>query len=183
MKKISILGFFVVAAFSCGNPSEPAATTEAKKEPAPDTTAKAAPVVYPYTAKYSSDWKLGDAGNAKLVLHFYKALEEGRFDDLKNYIADTVRILRYDMKAARVSNAEAINKLKDFRARFKTLNEEFIAFVPLHSNDKGSDWVAVWMTEKVVYPNGKKDSTDYQENWLIKGGKVSYVGGMARYDF
>ena len=185
MKKL--LAFLIAAGFlfSCSNQQAANPPAEEKK-PADSTVAEAKPapkIDYPYVAKYSSDWKLGDPNNSKVILDFYKALESGKTDEMKNYFGDSVQFRLYDTRAGKVSAADAIKKISDFRARFKTLTEEFLAFIPLHSNDRNEDWVSTWMVERAVSLNGKSDSTTYQENWGLQNGKIVSVEGFAQYKF
>ena len=175
------LGFLV----ACNNQQAPAPPVDEKK-PADSTVAETKPapkIDYPFVAKYSSDWKLGDPNNSKLVLDFYKALEDGKFDQLQNYFADSVGFRFYDTRAGKLDRAEAIKRIVAFRAKYKTLKEEFYAFVPLHSNDRNEDWVSTWVKERAVSLNGKSDSTTYQENWILRDGKIAYVEGFAQYKF
>ena len=151
------------------------------EETTPQPEAAAAAVSFPYSAAYSSDWKIGDAGNAKVVLDLYKAIESNNIDEFDKYLADTVTSVSYDNVTARLPKQQIIKNVKSFRSNFDSLSEEFLAFIPLHSNDKNEDWVATWMTEKVTRKDGSKDSTTYQETWRFRDGKIYYRGTFARY--
>lgn len=177
MKKMKFLPVIALLLFSCGNPTE---EKKAEVTPAP-AEAPAATVTFPYNAAYSSDWKMGDAGNAKVVLDIYKAIENNNIDELDKYLADTVTSVSYDNVMSRSPKEKIIKNVKSFRSNFDSVAEEFLAFVPLHSNDKNEDWVATWMTERVKRKDGSKDSTTYQETWRFRDGKIYYRGTFARY--
>lgn len=174
--------FFLMGAvfFSCNTPADKNAST-ADSTAVVETEAVAPVVSFPYAAGYSSDWAIGNPENVKVVLELYKAYEEDRIDDFDKYLADTVSSQSYDAKYVTVSKAEAIKKAKDLRSTLKFVSEEFIAFVPLHSNDKNEDWVGTWMKEKVIRKDGTRDSTLYMETWHIRDKKVNYRLGFAQY--
>ena len=154
--------FIILAAgliVSCSN-TAPESNAISKDSTA---VAEATPIVYPYTAAYSSDFSIGDPKLVKVVLDMYKAVEENRMEDLGQYYADSVYLA------------------KSFRSQFAEFSETPIAFTALHSNDKNEDWVLTWIKERVTYPNGKKDSTTYQENWRFRDGKIYMVDSYAKY--
>lgn len=174
MKKTSI--FLLIAGFlaSC-NSSTPEA-------PVADTVAEAKPVVtYPYTAKYSSDFSMGNPELIKVVLDMYKAVEEGKTENLGQYYADSVIRHNFAQKEMKLTRDEMVKLATDFRAQFKEFSETPVAFTALHSNDRNEDWVITWIKEKVVYHSGKIDSTTYQENWRFKDGKIYMVDSYAKY--
>jgi len=175
MKKTLIL--MAIAGFiaSCNNkPAEPAAEV---KETVPETPA----VVYPYTATYSSDFKIGDPALAKVVLDMYKEVEDNKMDSLGQYYADSVIRHNFAQKVMKLSREDMVKLAKNFRSQFKEFSETPVAFVSLHSNDKNEDWVITWIKEKVTYQNGKMDSTTYQENWRFKEGKIYMVDSYAKF--
>lgn len=53
-------------------------------------------------------------------------------------------------------------------------------WLPLHFNDKYDDWVSVWYTEIDSYKTGKVDSAYYQDDDLLKNGKIVYVDSKIR---
>lgn len=179
MKKNKFLPAIALLLFSCGNPAE---ENKSSEETTPASTETPAPaVIYPTTATYSSDWKIGDPENAKTVLNLYKAIENNNIDEFDKYLADTVMSVSYDAVPYTGSKQDVIKKVKAFRNDFDSLTEEFLAFVPLHSNDKNEEWVATWMTERVKRKDGSRDSTTYQETWRFRNGKIYYRGAFARY--
>ena len=105
---------------------------------------------------YSADWKIGNPKDVVTVLNVYKAIEENRIDDLSNYLADSVRSINYNAVERNMSKADAIKMVKEFRTGFVSVNESFIAYMPLHSVDKNEDWVATWMKEVTTDKKGKK---------------------------
>ena len=182
MKKVLGLLLSTAILWSCNS-----ANKETAAEPAADTTAKTTapplPVDYAYKATYSSDWSIGDPKYTQIVLNFYKKLEADNLDDNPEFIEDSVAFSTYDQRIVKKSRAEFIAKVKEFRKGFKSLKEEFVAFVALHSNDKNEDFVCAWINETGVRLNGKPDATTYQENWRFRNGKIYFIGDYARYGF
>lgn len=176
MKK-TILMLLTAGTLASCNTNAPA-TSEAK-----DTTAVpvAHSIVYPYTAKYSSDFSMGNPELTKVVLDMYKAVEDNKMDELGKYYADSVIRYNFAQKEMKMTREEMVKLAADFRAQFKEFSETPLAFTALHSNDKNEDWVVTWIKEKVVYNNGKVDSTTYQENWRFRDGKIYMVDSYAKY--
>jgi ketosteroid isomerase-like protein len=157
-------------------------STNAPETTAADTTVAAVPaIVMPYTATYSSDFSMGNSELIKVVLDMYKAVEENRMEDLGKYYADSVIRYNFAQKQIMLTRDEMVKLATDFRAQFKEFSETPLAFTALHSNDRNEDWVVTWIKEKVVYNNGKVDSTTYQENWRFRDGKIYMVDSYAKY--
>lgn len=181
MKKSILVPVIALFLFSCDSKKEEPAVATAPEKTVTEEAPTAPKITMPYTASYSSDWKIGNPENTKIVLDLYKAIEDNKIDEFNKYLADTVTIAGYDNVNFTGSKAEAIKRTKKFRNTLSSLSEEFLAFVPLHSNDKNEEWVATWMKEKVVRKDGSKDSTTYMETWRFRDGKIYHKGGFARY--
>ena len=189
MKKVILIASLACAIISCSSPTTPAEEKPVVANAAVnnDSTSatkmeETAPAVnYPFTATYSSDWKIGNPENAAKVLSLYKALEDNNIDEFNKYLADSVISQSYDAIQIKTTKEDVIKKVKAYRNTLKTITEEFIAFVPLHSVDKNEDWVATWMKERVVRKDGTKYSTLYMETWRFRNDKIYYRGGYARY--
>ena len=180
MKKNHFIALLACTILSCNTATKE--DTKVNNDSTPATAEATKPAItLPYTATYSSDWTIGNQENVKTVLDLYKAFEENRIDEFDKYLADTVVSQSYDAKREVFSKADVIKELKEFRNTFQSVSEEFVAFVPLHSNDKNEDWVGTWMKEKVVRKNGTKDSTYYMETWRFKDNKLTSRLGFAQY--
>lgn len=174
----TVLILMATAAFiACNNASEPAAIT------ADSTTATtvAPSISYPYPATYSSDFSIGNPELTKKVLDMYKAMEDNRIDELGKYYADTIIRNNFQQREMVLSRDAMVDLARQFRNQFKEFSETPIAYIALHANDKNEDWVVTWIKEKVVYNNGKVDSTTYQENWRFRDGKIYMVDSYAKY--
>ena len=178
MKRIALL-LAAAACFAACKDSKPAETplVETPKEEAESKPA----VTFPYTATYSSDFSMGDPELTKKVLDMYKALEAGNVDTLAVFYADTVNWRNFAQENVNLPRQVLIKRIKEFRSQFKAISETPIAFTALHSNDKSEDWVITWIKENVTYPNGRKDSTTYQECWRFRDGKVYMHDSYAKY--
>ena len=179
MKKLLLAALSLTLFFSCKESEK----TEPVTETAPIVTEPA--VNYPFQAMVS-DFKLGNPQNTVKVMEMYKILEGGTSIDslLLPYFADTVTSVSFDHREFRGPAAEFIKKVTAFRGQFKTVNEEFLSHVSLHSDEKDLDMVSIWFKERAIRLNGKPDSTLYQENWRFnKDGKIYYRAAFARYGF
>jgi hypothetical protein len=182
MKKLLFVTLSISLLLSCKDAE--------KTEPVADVPAPVNPVAeavnYPYQANLASDLKLGNPKHTVEVMEMYKILEAGQSVDslLLPYFADTVTSVAFNENKFHGPAAEFTKRVSDFRKQFKSLNEEFITFVSLRSDEKDLDLVSVWFKERVVRNNGKSDSTLYQENWRFnKEGKIYYRTAFARYGF
>jgi phosphatidylserine decarboxylase len=162
-----------------------------QETPKTEPVAEATPVVvepevsYPFKAMIS-DFKIGNPQNTVKVMEMYKILEAGTSIDslLLPYFADTVTSVAFDQREFRGPASVFVKKVSAFRGQFKSINEEFMSHVSLHSDEKDLDVVSVWFKERAIRLNGKPDSTLYQENWRFnKEGKIYYRAAFARYGF
>lgn len=141
-----------------------------------DTTqmAKADTISYPYKAGYSSSFDIGKPGTAKTVLAIWKAYETNKLADTKDLWADSV-ILQFENYTFRGIRDSAISGGIADRSQFTSVIDSVDAWLPLHSNDRNTDWVAVWAREFTVDKKGKKDTADIHEIWRLKDGKVNFM--------
>lgn len=177
MKQSILLIFAVGLLASCNNGAETKEVVKTDTVVAPETPK----VTFPYTATYSSDFSMGNPEYTKIVLDMYKALEENRIDDIGQYLADTVHRYNYAQVHYNLPRAAMLSQLKAFRGQFKEFSETPLSFFAVRSNDKQEDWVVTWVKEKVIFNNGKADSTTYQENWRFKDGKIYMHDSYAKF--
>jgi hypothetical protein len=179
MKKLLLAAMSLSLLISCQESTK----TEPVAEAAP---AVVEPVVnYPIKALIS-DFKLGNPQNTVKVMEMYQIMEAGTSIDslLLPYFADTVTSISFDQREFRGPAAEFVKRVSKFRAQFKSVDEDFLSHVSLHSDEKDLDVVSIWFKERAIRLNGKPDSTLYQENWRFnKEGKIYYRAAFARYGF
>ena len=186
MKKILLVCLISASFIACTNQvetKEPVAENPVvKDEP---VAAEEKKIVYPFEASFTSDWKIGNAENAVVILNLYKNLvADAPVDSSIRFFADTLTSISFDDKVFTGSSKDFLKRVRLFREQFKTLNEEVISFVPLYSPSKNVEQVSLWVKEKGVRLNGKVDSTVYQENWRFNSeGKINFRSAYARYSF
>jgi hypothetical protein len=148
---------------------------------APAVAKSAAPAVtMPFTATYSSDFALGSDSNSLAVLKSYKAWEDGNMDALKNTFGDSALFQfpnGYTFKGSNDSLMKMASKQRDSLSKVEL---RFDAWIPVHANDKNTDWVLAWYTEIDTYKNGKVDSSYFQDDNQLKDGKIIYVDSKIR---
>jgi len=167
MKKVLILLFIPVYLWSCSG----AGTTM----PAAKDSSVAPKVTLPYTASYSSTFVPGKDSDVLTVLNSYKDWETGDMAALKTTLADSTEYIfpsGYDLKGSCDSVIKVFTKYRDSLSGVK-LN--LVAWTSNHSVDKGDDWVNVWYTETDTYKTGKVDSTNYEDDNMIKNGKIVWA--------
>ncbi len=161
-----------------------------EKEPetaAADTVAeiKQDAVQYLYPATYPGDWKIGDPKNIVKIQELYKVLlSDSNYESTLPYYADSITNITFDNRRLKVSASDFVERVKQFRKGFKTLDEEFRSYVSLRNDTQNADMVLIWVKEKGVRQNGKVDSSAYQETWRFNDqGKIDYRSIFVRYDF
>jgi len=171
MKK-TILAFLVtIIVISCNQSTPPA---EQKSDSTASESKKADDVKYAYKATYSSDFEIGKAENAKVILDIWKAFEDNKLGDTKSLWADSVT-MQFENYTFHGKADSAIKEGKAERARYTSVVDSVDAVVSLHSKDRNEDWVSVWAREYTVNTKGKKDTADIHEIWQLKNGKASYM--------
>lgn len=181
MKKLMLLLSLPVLIIACG---------EKKAEPAPaETPVAEAPkpqVTYPYEAQLANDWTIGNPERIVQVLNLYKMMEDAKFTDsaVLPLFADSLTSVSFDERVYTGPPAGFLENVRRFRSQFKQINEEFVSYVCLHSESRGTDMVSLWFKERVIRNNGKADSTRYQENWTFnRDGKITHRTAFARFGF
>jgi len=129
----------------------------------------------PYTAMYSSNFRIGNAAYSSMVLNLWKDYDENNFDRHADWFADTMQMISPNgtITRGKVDNMAAIKK---YRGGFTSATSTLDAWIPLKSVDKNEDWVALWGTEVDTYPDGHTEAVDIHEIWRInKDGKIDMI--------
>jgi hypothetical protein len=160
--KPSLLFILICAAlFSC--------KTKAPDSKGPvDTDAK---LNYPFTPKYSINWKPGDEKNALIVLNCLKKYVDGDVKGAAENFADSVTFVGDDFyfKGKRDS---LITILSQIRGEMTNVSKTFDSWMTTYYPDKKDTWVTLWYVEKWTDKKGKKDSLYYTDDVLLKNGKI-----------
>ena len=168
MKRLSIVLVAASVLIACNNnkkTDETSGKMDEKKE--------SAVITYPYKADYSSDFSMGDANHAKIVLDLYKMWEDGRVDDFKSVLADSVSIDFPDGNKFKDNTADSmINFAKQFRKALSSVKLTFDGLMPVHANYAKEDYVFVWYREYETDMKGKVDSTRGHAFFQIKNNKI-----------
>jgi hypothetical protein len=174
MKKV--LGLFLIPLVfvACTGSS-----TNTPSTPGADS-AVAAAVTLPYTATYSSSFVPGKASDVATVLNNYKAWETGDMKAMKETYGDSVTLIfpngfTYNNKLDSMMIMAA-----KYRDSLSKVDLTFFAWTSNHSVDKNEDWVNVWYKEVDTYKTGKVDSVIYQDDNLLKGGKIVWVSSHSQ---
>ncbi|MEO6672514.1 MAG: hypothetical protein ABIN93_03715 [Ginsengibacter sp.] len=171
MKKI-FLALMAGALFTaCNNDTTTTATTTGE-----DTTAAKPSAALPYTASYSSSFKMGNPDYSAMILQgSWKDWETNTMDNMKSWVADT--IVAYQSDNVRVMGVDSLQAhWKKGRAGYTSVIDTVNAVVPLYSTDKNENWVLVWATEINTDSKGKTDTVPVMETWRInKDGKADLL--------
>lgn len=168
MKQLLIVLSATSVLIACSNDKK-TEETSAKPEEKKESVA----IAYPYAAAFSSDFSIGDANHSKIVLDLYKMWEDGKVDDFRSLLADSVSIDFPDGNKFKDNTADSmISFAKQFRSTLSSVKMAFDGWMPIHANDKKEDFVLVWYREYQTNMKGKIDSVRGHAYFQIKNNKV-----------
>lgn len=168
MKKILYLFAAAAMIASCKNA---ASTYEGKT----DTAAM------PYKASYSSDIALSDSTkNIRAVLQSLKDWEDNKLANAPAYFGDTIVMDFWNGKTYKMKRDSMVKSFQKYRDSLASSKIDVAVHLNLHLKDKNEDWVCVWYKQIDTYKNGKVDSAEYQDDNLLKKGKIVYVDDKRR---
>lgn len=125
-----------------------------------------------YKATYSSDFKMGKAKYANMVLDLWKDWDDNKMDR-HDYFADTITMYFPDGMVVKGKPA-AIEAAKKYRGSMASVTSVLHAWVPLMANNLGQEVVAVWGQENNKMNDGTEETRDIHEVWFFnKDGKVA----------
>jgi len=170
MKRLLIVLFATSVLVACSNDKK-TDETSAKPEEKKESVA----IAYPYTAAFSSDLSIGDANHAKMVLDLYKMWEDGKVDDFKTLMGDSVSIDFPDGNKYKDNKVDSmISFARQVRSTFSSVKLAFDGWMPIHANDIKEDFVLVWEKDYNTDKQNKVDSIAYQNVYQIKNNKIAY---------
>jgi ketosteroid isomerase-like protein len=176
MKKVLILLLIPLCFTACtGNSTDGAPATKDSV-----TAATKDSVTLPYTAAYSSNFVPGKQADVLTVLNNYKAWESGDMAALKATLADTVEMIFPSGTHIKMGVDAAMGEAKKFRDSLSKVQLTLYAWTSNHSVDKNEEWVNVWYKEIDTYKTGKVDSVDYEDDNLLKGGKIAWTSSHSQ---
>lgn len=130
----------------------------------------------PYSAGYSSNFKMGNHDLSKMVLQLYKDYEANDFNTHIGWISDTMLVFLPDGTMKRGKD-DGVGVFKNARGAVSASKFTFDAIIPLTSVDRKEDWVALWGSEETT---DKASSTtmksEFQAIWRVnKDKKVDFI--------
>ena len=172
MKQLLLLFVPFLIFSGCNSNSTP---SEAKS----DTAATKEQLVYPFTPKYSINWRPGDERNALLVLECLKKYVDGDIKGCVSHFADTAEFVadKFYFRGSRDSLESVIGSM---RSASTSVSKDFDSWMTLYYPDKDDTWVTLWYTEKMTDKQGKVDSIYYVDDVLVKNGKIVHYDEKQR---
>ena len=130
----------------------------------------------PYTANYSSNFKMGSHDLSKMILELYKDYEKNDFSK-EAWFSDTLMVFLPDGTMKR-GKPDAIDVFKNFRGTLASSTFTFDAIIPLTSVDRKENWVALWGTEETTDKASPANTvkSEFQAIWRVnKDKKVDFI--------
>ncbi len=129
---------------------------------------------YPYTAEYSSKFKMGNPKYSRMILELWKDWDNNQLDMHQDYFSDTIT---YQTPTGEVIRGKDkfVSTGKQNRDMLSNVKSSLEVWIPLKSIDKDQDWVAVWGREDDTDKSGKMTSNMIHEIWgFNKDGKIVF---------
>jgi len=171
MKKMLLI-FMGTALLSACNDDTKTAETKTNE----DSTVVTTGPKLPYTASYSSSFKMGNDDYSPMIVQgSWKDWENNTMDNMKSWVADT--IVAYHSDNSVVKGLDSLQaRWKRGRANYTNVIDTLNAVIPVYSTDKKENWVLVWATEINTDKKGKTDTIALMETWRInKDGKADVL--------
>jgi hypothetical protein len=130
-------------------------------------------IALPYVANYSTDFNNNVSDSDLLTtLNSYKAWENGDMKALRATLADTTAAYLADGFKFSGSADSLIKFFGETRDSLSSVNIKMDVWLKNHSVKDSINYINVWYKEIDTYKNGKIDSTYYEDDNGMKGGKI-----------
>jgi len=176
-----ILSVLAIAIFITSCNQQTSAVEEKKDAGTATKEAKKDDLNYAFKAAYSSSFEIGDPQNAKIVLDIWKAYQDNKLEDTKAFWADSVTLQFANGFTFRGNPDSVLAGGKADRNNYTALTDSIDAWISTKSIDRNEEWVCVWAREYSTDKKGKKDTSNLQEIWRLKGGKVNFMAQFAAH--
>src|ERR1043165_2438371 len=164
MKQALLLFILSIFLFGCNSNSN-------QSQPRSDSAVAKEQLSYPFTPKYSINWRPGDEKNALLVLNCLRKYVDGDIKGCVSYFADTSEFVadKFYFRGSRDSLEAVIGSMRNAST---SVSKDFDSWMTLYYPDKDDTWVTLWYKEIMTDRQGKVDSIYYTDDVLVKNGKI-----------
>lgn len=147
---------------------------ETKETAAAATTASS--VALPYTAGYSTDFNNNVSDSDLLtVLNSYKYWEEGDMKALRTTMGDSMSVNMSDGYNFSGLTDSVMGVWSKYRDSLSSVKITMDVWLKNHSLKDSSNFINVWYKEIDTFKSGKVDSANYEDDNLIKNGKIIWL--------
>lgn len=146
------------------------------KDESKPAMATASSVTLPYTAGYSTDFNNNVSDSDLLVvLNSYKYWENGDLKALRSTLGDSVAAespdgLKFSGKADSLAKIWTI-----YRDSLSSVSIKMDVWLKNHSVKDSANFINVWYKEIDTFKTGKVDSANYEDDNMIKDGKIVWI--------
>jgi hypothetical protein len=168
MKKYIFLLMTTCGCMVACNPKSDTSTTAAA------TTAST--VTLPYTAAYTTEFN-NDVSDSDLltVLNSYKYWEQGDMKALRTTMGDSMYADMSDGFHFAGLADSVMGVWGKYRDSLSSVKITVGVWLKNHAIKDSSNFVNVWYTEVDKFKDGKVDSADYEDDNLLKNGKIIWL--------
>ena len=140
------------------------------------TTTTGSSVALPYTAGYSTDFNNNVSDSDLLtVLNSYKYWEEGDMKALRTTMGDSMSVNMSDGYHFSGLADSVMGVWSKYRDSLSSVKIDMGVWLKNHSVKDSSNFINVWYKEIDTFKSGKVDSANYEDDNLIKNGKIIWL--------
>jgi hypothetical protein len=146
-----------------------------KDETKASTTATST-VALPYQPSYSTDFNNNVSDSDLLVvLNSYKYWESGDLKALRSTMGDSMYADMSDGVKLGGSADSVMKSWTTYRDSLSSISINMVAWTKNHSVKDSANYVNVWYKETDTFKNGRVDSGNYEDDNLVKNGKIAWL--------
>lgn len=152
-----------------------------QKEESKAITTATSTVALPYTASYTTDFNNNVSDSDLLtVLNSYKYWEQGDMKALRTTMGDSMVADMSDGTVLKGLADSVLSVWSKYRDSLSSVKINVQVWLKNHSIKDSTNWVNVWYIETDTFKNGKIDSAQYEDDNVIKNGKIAYLSSHKR---
>jgi hypothetical protein len=140
------------------------------------TTTATSTVALPYQPSYSADFNNNVSDSDLLVvLNSYKYWESGDLKALRSTMGDSMYADMSDGVKLGGLTDSVMKSWTNYRDSLSSVSINMIAWTKNHAVKDSANYVNVWYKETDTFKNGRVDSGNFEDDNLVKNGKIAWL--------
>jgi hypothetical protein len=139
----------------------------------------ASKIYFPYEARYSEGFELGEKELVKKVQEVWRAYDRGNLSSIKDHLADHLS-MSYPGLELKGTRDSVINSLQKERDQYSNIQTWVESWQPVYSKNRKENWVMIWGRQFKTKRNRVYTDNLIHEMW--KFNKEGKADSMLRYN-